>query len=259
MLALTRSISDKIGHCQLTHLERHPIDLTRARLQHAAYEEALRHCGCQVLQLDTGPDLPDSVFIEDTAVVVEELAVITRPGAPSRQPETTAVARALEQYRPTCEIKAPAVLDGGDVLRVGRRIFVGISRRSNQAGVAQLSQAVSPLGYRVHPVEMGACLHLKTAVTQVGERLLLVNPEWVDPSIFGLPWLAIDPDEPMAANALWLPSAVVYPQAFSKTARRLEAAGIGLVRVAADELAKAEGGVTCCSLLLSQATLSIQR
>lgn len=254
MLAITRAISDRLAECQLTHLERQPIDLVRARRQHAAYEEALRQAGCRVWRLECDGDLPDSVFIEDTAVVLDQLAVITRPGAPERQPETAAVARALGDHRPLAWLKEPACLDGGDVLRLGRTLYVGVSRRSNQAGVGQLEGLVAPYGYQVRAVPLGACLHLKTAVTQVAAELLLLNPDWVDPTAFpGWGWLAVDPQEPMAANALQLGPVVIYPEAYPRTAERLGRAGLAVRSVAADELARAEGGVTCCSLILAEA------
>lgn len=251
MLALTREISDNLPQCQLTHLDRLPIDVARARRQHAIYEQALRDLGCQLVQLPADPACPDGVFIEDTAVVLDEIAIVTRPGAPSRQSETEAVAAALAQYRPVARLSGPATLDGGDVLQLGRTLFVGASRRSNAAGIVQLGELVAPHGYHVQAVEMGACLHLKTAVTQVAPDRLLLNPNWVDPAIFGWArWLAVAEDEPMAANALWLEGTVVYPRAYEKTARILQDAGLRLRRVEADELAKAEGGVSCCSLIL---------
>jgi dimethylargininase len=191
------------------------------------------------------------VFIEDTALVLDEVAVITRPGAESRRGETAAVAAALAAYRALSFIEPPGTLDGGDILRLGKSLYVGVSGRSNTAGIHQLGSLLGSLGYTVQGVPLNDCLHLKSAVTQVAGDTLLVNPRWVDPAVFGA-WrlVEVDPQEPYAANALLLGEAVVYPAAYTRTAARLEQLGLSLHRVDASELAKAEGGVTCCSLIL---------
>ena len=249
-IALTREVSLTLRDCELTHLAREPIDIGRARVQHAAYEDALRGLGCRVERLPARPDLPDAVFVEDTAVVVEELAVITRPGAASRRAETGSMAEALAAYRTVKTLDAPATLDGGDVLRMGRRLFVGQSRRSNEAGVASLRRALEPFGYTVTAVDFGGCLHLKSAVTEVAPGMLLVNPAWVAPGLFGAARVVeVDPQEPFAANGLPVAGSVVFPTAFPRTALRLEEAGLRVVTVDLSELAKAEGAVTCCCVL----------
>jgi dimethylargininase len=252
LLAITRDISPAIEHCELTHLARTPIDVPRARAEHDAYEATLRELGCRVERLPAGPDVPDSVFIEDTAVVLDELAVITRPGAASRRPETAAVAEKVRSLRPVAAILAPGTLDGGDVLLIGRRLFVGAGYRSNDAGIAQLRAIVGSQGYTVEPVTFDGCLHLKSAVSLVADDLVLINPAWVDAGQFApLRVLEIDPREPFAANALRVGGAVVFPAEHVHTLRRLQAAGLDVRPVPAGELAKAEGGVTCCSLLLA--------
>lgn len=252
-LALTRALSPAIVHCELTHLERVPIDFHRAVSQHAAYERALAGCGCTVQHLEATPELADGVFVEDTAVVLEEVAVLTRPGAASRQPEVSSTARALRALRPVRTIEAPGTLDGGDVLRVDRTVYVGSTGRTNPAGIAQLDAHLTPLGYRVRAVPVTGCLHLKTAVTQVGPGTLLFNPQFVDRGLFeGMELIAVDPLEPFAGNALLVGDTVIYPAAFSRTAARLETHGIRLSLVDVSELAKAEAGVTCCSLVLER-------
>jgi dimethylargininase len=250
LVALTRDISPALAECELTHLAREPIDVERARRQHEAYERALAGLGCAVRRLPAGADMPDSVFIEDVAVVLDEVAVVTRPGAASRRAETPAVADALAAYRPLARIEAPGTLDGGDVLVVDRTVFVGRSARTNAVGIGQLRGALAPFGYTVQAVVVHRCLHLKTAVTCVGDGRLLINREWVPADAFA-GWELIDvyPGEPFAANALRVGGAVLYPDAFPRTRARLEARGIRVVPVPADELAKAEGGVTCCSLV----------
>jgi dimethylargininase len=253
LVAMTRDVSPAIGACELTHLRRIPIDLERARAEHRAYEAALVEAGCRVERLEAGPDMPDSVFVEDIAVVFDELAILTRPGAKSRRTETPAVADALARYRPLQAIEAPGTLDGGDVLVTGRRVFVGRSRRTNDAGIDQLRQSLAPYGYDVLPVPVDGCLHLKSAVTAVGHDSLLVNAAWVPLEPFrSFERIDVHPDEPWAANALWLAGGVIYPAAWPRTADRLEARGITVRRVEAGELAKAEGAVTCCSLILTQ-------
>jgi dimethylargininase len=251
LLALTRDISPAIEQCELTHLERARIDVARARAEHAEYEEALRALGCHVQRLAARATMPDSVFIEDTAVVLDELAVITRPGAPSRRPETAAVSTALRPHRPIAAILAPGTLDGGDVLRIGHRLLVGSGRRSNDHGLAQLRSIVASQGYSVEAVPIEGCLHLKSAATLVSDDLVLFNPDWVGAERFEpLRTLAIDRAEPFAANALRVGHALIYPREHTRTLKRLEMAGLTVHAVPAAELAKAEGGVTCCSLLV---------
>jgi dimethylargininase len=248
--ALTRAVSASIGRCELTHLARTRIDVGRAAAQHRAYERTLAALGCRVTRLPPEPDLPDAVFVEDTAVVLDDVAVIARPGAPARRAETASVAPALATCREIATVEAPATLDGGDVLVVGRKVFVGRSTRTNRKGFEALQAVLGPRGYTVLPVEIGPCLHLKSAVTRVGEDRLLVNTDWVDAGVFrDFELIAVHPEEPAAANALRLATAVVLPEAHPRTRQRLERAGIEVVPVEVSELAKAEGAVTCCSLV----------
>ena len=253
-VAITRKVSPEIGRCELSYLEREPIDVGLAERQHLAYEHCLEDLGCVVTSLPYDPTLPDSVFVEDTAIVLDELAVITRPGAASRRPETASVAAALTPWRPLFHLGTQGTLDGGDVLVVGRRIFVGRSLRSDEAGYGQLRVLLAPRGYTVVPVALRGCLHLKSAVTAVAADRLLVNPAWVDGSVFaGLGTVEVDPAEPRAANALRIGDSVVFPAAFERTRRRLEGAGIGVVTIDVSELARAEGAVSCCSLVFEAA------
>jgi dimethylargininase len=250
-MALTREVSASIARCELTHLARTPIDLDAARAQHAAYERALADAGYRVERLPASDDLPDSVFIEDIAVVVDELAVITNPGAAARRREIPAVADALRRYRTLVAIEAPGTLDGGDVLIVGRRVFVGISSRTNRDGVAQLRTALAPHGYTIDEVTVSGCLHLKSAVTAAADNVIVVNPAWIPRNAFaGFERIDIDPREPMAANVVRLADRLVAAAAFPRTAERLAARGHRVVTVDASELAKAEGAVTCCSVLI---------
>jgi dimethylargininase len=252
LVALTRAVSPDLAQCALTHVPRTAIDLDVACVQHEAYERLLADLGCTVLRLPADAAMPDSVFIEDTAVVLDEVAVVTRPGAASRRGETSAVAEALAAHRIVHTIAPPGTLDGGDVLRVGRRLFVGASGRTNAEGIAQLRAFVGRYGYTVEAVPVHGCLHLKTAVTEVAEGVLLMNPAWVDPLPFaGFERIVVHPAEPFAANALRVGEAVVYPAHVPQTQECLTRRGLNVRTVPADELAKAEGGVTCCSLLFT--------
>lgn len=252
MRAITRAVSRRIVDCQLTHVARHPIDLDRARAQHTEYEAALRALGVEVLQLPEEPDLPDAVFVEDTAIVLDDVAVLMRPGAPSRRPEVPTVAAALAPWRPLLAMQGPGTVDGGDVLRLGRTLWVGETTRSTPDGIAELAALVAPHGYAVRSTRVRGALHLKSAATEVADGLLLANPAWIDPSSLGdYEWIAVDPAEPFAANAVRVAGAVIHSTQFPATQARLRARGLRVVGVDASELAKAEGGVTCCSLLVS--------
>jgi len=250
LIAITREVSRSIINCELTHLERLPIDIERARLQHAEYESTLKHLGLAVLSLPEEPTLADSVFVEDPALVLDECAVILRPGADSRKPETESIAKALAPYRKLFFIEAPARVDGGDILRVGKQIYVGLSSRSDTNAMEQMQDFLQPYGYNVHAVTVTGCLHLKSAVTQVSKDTLLINPQWTDKNNFaGMKFIEIDSSEAYAANALLIGETILYPKAFPKTRKKLADAGIKIVDVNADELAKAEGALTCCSLI----------
>jgi dimethylargininase len=252
LVAIARDVSPAIGQCELTHLPRQAIDWNVAARQHDDYCKVLESLGCELRKLPASPDLPDCVFVEDSCVVLDELAVIARPGAESRREETRAVADVLREFRQLRFLEAPGTLDGGDVLRLGRHLYVGRSRRTNEAGIEQLRAVVEPIGYRVVAVPIAGCLHLKSAVSQVGDRVLLVNRHWLDPSCFeGMDLIEVDESEPMAANALRIADTIVYPMEFPRTRRKLEDWGIRICPVAMSELGKAEGGVTCCSVLVS--------
>ena len=249
-IAVTRPVSPALLRCELTHLARTQIDIDRAREQHTAYEQALRRVGCRLERLPEAPLLADSVFVEDTAIVLDEIAVVTRPGAPSRRAETDSVAEMLGRYRRIAGIAAPATLDGGDVLRVNRTLYVGLSGRSSRSGLEQLAEHVAPFGYRVEAVPVHGCLHLKSAVTLVGPETVLLNPHYVATEPFrGLEWIEVDSAEPHGANALLLGNEVIYPASQPRTAERLRRRGLAVCGIDVSELEKAEGAVTCCSLV----------
>jgi dimethylargininase len=250
LIAITREVSPKIDQCEITHVPRRDIDVNLAWSQHLNYESALKELGCKVRRLPAEPNLPDSVFVEDTAIVLDELAIITRPGAESRREETRYVSEVLEEYRPIFKIVSPGTLDGGDILQVGRVLYVGVTRRSNTSGIKQLKNLVSAYDYEVVEVNVDGCLHLKSAVTLVGGDALLINRSWVDAKLFKVKvFIDVDPGEQYAANALLVNDELIYPATFPKTRRHLENVGCSVTVVDVSELQKAEGGVTCCSLI----------
>lgn len=252
MHAITRPPTPALARCALTHLERRPIDLQAALRQHAAYVGALEACGVVVQTLPPLEDLPDAVFVEDTAVVVDECAVIARPGIDSRRGETDSVEAALTVRRPTIRITPPGTLEGGDVLRVGRTLFVGQTPRTNVEGTAQLRAVLAPHGYEVIPVTPTGCLHLKSAVTWVGRETLLVNPDWVDVALFDR-WqcVPVAPEEPFGANALVVGDTVHVASSAPLTRRKLDALGFDTVALDTSEFEKAEAALTCLSILFS--------
>lgn len=250
-VALTREVSPALARCELTHLPRTPIDVPLARSQHHAYEDALTALGCALLRLPPDPGLTDSVFVEDTCVVLDQVAVLARPGAASRRSEVGPIGEVLRRFRQVYPIEPPGTLDGGDVLCLGRTVYVGLSGRTDADGAEQLRAILTAFGYAVRPVDVMGCLHLKTAVTQVSGAAVLLNPAWVNPDLFtGWEPIAVDPAEPLAANALLVGETVIHPTAYPRTRDRLIAHGIRIESVDVTELAKAEAGVTCCCVLV---------
>ena len=250
--AITREVSRAFAQCELTHLERVPIDFDRAVAQHAAYERALEDLGCKVERIAGSADLPDCVFVEDIAIVLDEAALLTRPGAESRRAEVPAVAEALRPHRSIIGLEAPATMDGGDVMVVGRAIFVGASSRTNLAGIDQLRQMAAPLGYAVHPVSVAGCLHLKSAVTALDDQTLLINPVWARREQFrGFAFIEVDETEPTAANIVRVGQHLLYSAGFPRSLETLRERGYKVKAVDVSEIAKAEGAVTCCSLLFA--------
>ncbi len=251
-IAITRQVSPAINQCELTHIARKLIDHERACAQHSQYEDALRKLGLEVISLDAKPDLPDSVFVEDVALVLDECAIILHPGAASRRPEVASVEQALAPYRTIFRIQPPGTIDGGDILAVEKTVYVGLSSRSTEEAIEQIKVILEPHGYQVRGVRVTGCLHLKSAVTQVSEDTLLINPEWVSRDDFpGMKFVEVDPSEPYAANAVLVDGTIIYTSSFPRTQTKLQAAGIRMINVDADELAKAEGALTCCSLIFT--------
>jgi dimethylargininase len=250
LTALTRAPGPELARCELTHLPRQPIDPGRALDQHQGYRAALRDLGVRVIELPSDPALPDGVFVEDTAVVLDEVAVLTSPTPPSRRGERTAIETAIAPFRRLARLQPDAFLEGGDVLRVGRTLYVGLSSRTNAAGLQSLSDAVRPFGYSVVPVRVTGCLHLKSAVCAVDAETILVNRVWVEVEPFSrLRLMDVPESEPFGANVLRLPGAVLASDAYPETADLIRRLGLRVVTVDVSELHKAESGVTCMSLV----------
>jgi len=190
------------------------------------------------------------VFVEDAAVVLDELAIVTRPGTDSRRMEVDAVAAVLASHRRTACIEPPGTLEGGDVLRVGRQLFIGRSTRTNDSGFMQLAKIVTPIGYEAIPVGVHGCLHLKTAVTALNQDTLLVNPNWIETGkLKGLRHVPVAPDEPFAANTMTLNGVVHISAKWNQTRRILQDEGFATKTLHISEFEKAEAGLTCLSII----------
>lgn len=250
LTAITRAVSPALANCELSFIPRRPIDFARARAQHRAYEQLLEKLGFQVVSLPAEAALPDSMFVEDPALVLDELAVIFPLGTDSRRPEAASLAAALAKFRKLAYVTLPGTLEGGDILVLDRKLFVGLTKRSNLEGHRQLAALLAPHNYEVISVAINGCLHLKSAVTSLGRETLLANRAWFDTSRFSaFQWIDVDPREPHAANALALGGTVIFPASFPGTRARIEAAGFHVTPLDISELQKAESGLTCSSLL----------
>jgi dimethylargininase len=250
LTAITRAVSSSLLDCELSFIPRNAINLEKARAQHLAYEQLLEKLGARVISLPEEKDLPDSMFVEDPAIVLDEIAVIFPLGTESRRKEAPSIATALEKYRKLAYVKLPGTVEGGDVLQIGKKVFVGITRRSNPEGIRQLAVILAAYGYEVIAIQVGGCLHLKSAVTYMGNNTLLANRNWFKAERFaGFEWVDVLPSEPHAANALRISDALVLPASFPGTQKLLEARGFHVITLDIAELQKAESGLTCSSLI----------
>jgi dimethylargininase len=257
MIALTHLPSPRMERCELTHVARTPIDHGRALRQHQDYCRLLRDCGAEVHTLAVNRDLPDCAFIEDTAVVLDEVAILASMGTASRRPEPAGIEPELRKYRPVRRIELPATLEGGDVLHLGRTLLVGLSSRTNAAGISALEAIVSPHGYAVVPVPVRDCLHLQTACTALDDRRLLVNPAWLDAgALRGFELVRVPQEEPWAANVARVGSPLCIAADHVRTAEVIRGLGFDVRTIDLSEFAKAEGGVTCLSILIQRGSAS---
>jgi dimethylargininase len=251
VIALTRPVPASFASALCAAAPDEPIDVARARRQHAAYSAALTELGATVVQLPRADQLADSCFVEDTAVVAEGLAVITRPGAPSRRGEPAATAEVLAAHCELVSMIEPATLDGGDCMRVGRTIFVGRSARTNDAGIARLASAFEPRGVRVVPIDMPpAVLHLKCVCAPLGDdRITLAEGTIPREAFGGLHVVPVPAGESYAANVLCIGERVLVADGYPRTREALERAGLRTMALATSEFRKADGALTCLSIL----------
>jgi dimethylargininase len=251
LIALTRAVSPTLEAALVSHVARQSIDMDLAVRQHAAYEALLTELGATVVPVPEAPDLPDAVFVEDCAVVLDEIAVVARPGARARLPEVDAVAATLARYRECAWVEGPGTLDGGDVLVLGQTIYVGRSSRTNDSGIDQLLAAVAPYGYAVLPVEFGGALHLKSVCTALEDETLFLDPRRVDVTQFReCEYLAVPGDEWPAVNTVLVHETVVMAAGYPEAVRLVESTGRAVRAIDISEFAKVEGGVSCKSILM---------
>jgi dimethylargininase len=246
---MVRPPSSRLAEGIVTHISRTTVDMELARTQHAAYASALAGSGWQVEQVPAAEDCPDSVFVEDTVVVCDDLAVLTRPGAPQRRPEVDGVARVTASLGlRAARIEAPGTLDGGDVLQAGTTVYVGRGGRTNGEGIRQLRALLAPLGRTVTGVPLGAVLHLKSAVTALPDGTFLLLPDLVPAGLFP----AVRPvTEESGCHVVPLGGdRVLIAASAPRTAEVLEDLGFTPVVVDISEYEKLEGCVTCLSVLL---------
>jgi len=250
LTAITRAVSPALADCELSFIPRQPIHLAIAQQQHHSYEKMLGQLGARVISLPAEPALPDSMFVEDPALVLDELAVIFPLGTEIRRREAATIAAALSPFRKLARLELPGTIEGGDILRIGRKLFVGLSVRSNAEGISQLAAIVAPHGYEVTGVPVTGCLHLKSAVTALDEHTLLGNRAWCESSLIkDHDWVDVDPAEPHAGNALAIGGAILFPASFARTRARIEARGFQVTSIDISELQKAESALTCSSLI----------
>lgn len=255
MIAVTRPVSASLADCQLTHVARTPLDVGRAREQHEHYEAALRQLGAEVVRVPAADDLPDAVFVEDVAIVLEDCALVATMGSPVRRRERDAVASVLARYVETVHAHGEGRFDGGDVLRIGRTLHVGVSARTDRAGFELVRDFAVRRGFDVNPVPVRGCLHLKTAATCIGEHTVLVDPAFVPPERFaGAQVLHVHAGEVGAANALRLGESLLVIEGAPRTAEMLARAGFQPRTLDISELEKAEAGLTCMSILIDART-----
>jgi dimethylargininase len=252
LTAITRGVSPAMVNCELTFVARAPIDLAKALEQHRTYEQVLAKFGANVISLPAEAVLADSMFVEDPAMVLDELALIFPLGTESRRPEAASLAKVLAKFRELQYVQLPGTAEGGDILRVERNLFVGLSKRTNGEGTRQLQSIVREYGYTVTAVPVSGSLHLKSAVTFLGRNTLLANRKWFAASCMaGFEWIDVAPEEPHAANALAFGDTVILPASFPLTRTRIEARGFTVLPLDISELQKAESGLTCSSLLFN--------
>jgi dimethylargininase len=228
-----------------------PPDYSLMLEQHRAYVATLQKLGIEVIVLEALDDFPDAYFVEDTAIVTEETAIITRPGAASRRGEEDAILPVLRRFRNVERILPPATLEGGDVLRIENNFFVGISERTNQEGAEQLTRILGAQGKSCTAVPLLQGLHLKSSVNYVGKDTLLVTEDFATHPVFeGYQKFVLDRGEVYAANTLLVNDHLITPTGFPSTRKKLNTLGLPVIELEVSEARKMDGGLTCMSLRL---------
>jgi len=253
LIAVTNAPSPLLHLGVRTFADEAALDHATAVRQHAQYRDALQQCGCRVVTLDVNREYPDSVFVEDTALVLDEVAIMMSPGAASRRDEPRAIEPTLREYRPVVRVELPATIDGGDIVRSDRHLYAGASQRTNAAGIAALGALSRPYGYEVTGIPVHGCLHLKSGCSALPDGRFLVNADWIDVS--PLPsdrLLHVPATEPWAGDVLVIGERIIVSDAFPETTDLLERQGWEVVPVPVSEFAKVEGGVTCLSLVFDE-------
>jgi len=249
--AITRSISDRFQEAVTLAPALEPINVSLARKQHSAYVAALRFLGLTVTELPPLAEHPDCCFVEDCAIYAEGVALITQLGAPSRQGEESTVADALAPFARIERMTAPATLDGGDCMRVGKRWYVGQSARTNAAGIAKVRAVFEPLGFEIDEVPLNNVLHLKCVCSPLGDNCILLAHGSLPRHTFrGVEVVEIPEDETYAANCVRVHDTVLVSRGFPNAATALKAAGFTVLPLEMSEIKKADGSLTCLSILL---------
>ena len=223
-------------------------DYKRALEQHHTYCAALQQCGLQLILLDVDERYPDGCFVEDTAIVTEELAILCRPGASSRRGEVDTVAKVLAEYRQLANIRPPGTVDGGDILRVDNHFYIGRSKRTNAEGARQLAGMLSECGYTSSEITVRSVLHLKTGVTYIGKNTFLSIDEFAGRFASGQV-IRVEEEEAYAANCLLVNGTVLAPAGFPEVKRQIAELGYPVIEVELSEFRKMDGGLTCLSLV----------
>lgn len=234
------------------HPELGAPDYQKALQQHDAYIETLRGCGVDVTVLPADEAYPDSCFVEDPAILTEQCAVITRPGALSRRGETAAIEQAVAKFYPADKIfhiTAPGTIEGGDVMRAGDTFYVGRSARTNEEGIRQLTAILAPYGYQVVAVPLSEVLHLKTGVVYLEGNTMLVSGEFLTkPAFAQYTKLEVPESEAYAANCIWVNGTVIVPEGYPTVLAAIQNAGYKTVTCDTSEYRKIDGGLSCLSL-----------
>ena len=249
LMAITHLPSPNLQNCELTFLESEAINIEKANEQHKNYCALLERCGANVIVLSENIALPDSVFVEDPIIVFDEVGVLTSMGVESRRAESEYMGKIFSKYRKIERITLPAKIEGGDVLKVGKKIFVGESKRTNKEGIQALEAIIKPFGYEVIAVKVFGCLHLKTGATALDDKTVFVNSDWVDAEAFqGFAKVEALSDEPFGANVLKIGDILCMNEAFPKSIALIKSLGYMVDSVNISEFVKAEAGLTCMSV-----------